>query len=150
MPTVGASSVCRLACNSRYARTPVDADLNARLRTQAFAYLNQIDRAGAGLVTLEQLEAFTFEGRRVPLIARQRGIHKIAGLPAALSILTTYSRMPELRPYDDEVGPDGYLRYKWWGTDPDLYDNRALRLTVEPEEGVRAQSRTTTCRPRTW
>jgi putative restriction endonuclease len=109
----------------------VDADLDARLRTQAFAYLNQIDRAGAGLVTREQLEAFTFEGQRVPLIARQRGIHKIARLPAALSILTTYSPRPELRPYDDEVGPDGYLRYKWRGTDPDLYDNRALRLTVE-------------------
>jgi putative restriction endonuclease len=114
----------------------LDADLDARLRTQAFAYLNEIDRAGAGLVTREQLEAFAFEGQRVPLIARQRGIHKPSQLPSALSILTTYSARPELRPYEDEVGPDGYLRYKWRGSDPDHWDNRALRLTIETQTPI--------------
>ena len=106
-------------------------DLDLRLRDQAFAYLRTVSGFGGGLVTREQLEAFTFEGRRVPLIARQRGIHKIAELPGALSILTTYAPTPVDRPYEDEVGPDGYLRYKWRGTDPDLYDNRALRHTME-------------------
>lgn len=33
----------------------------------------------------------------------------------------------QARPYDDEVGDDGFLRYKWRGTDPDHSDNRALR-----------------------
>lgn len=108
----------------------MDADLDARLRERAFAYLNAVTLQGGGLVTREQLEAFTFEGRRVPLIARQRGIHKISELPAPLSILTTYSPSPDLRPYEDEVGPDGYLRYKWRGTDPNLYDNRALRYAM--------------------
>lgn len=115
---------------------PVDADLDVRLRTRAFAYIDEVSRLGAGLVTRDQLEAFTFEGQRVPLIARQRGIHKIADLPAALSILTTYSPTPEARPYEDEVGPDGYLRYKWRGADPDLYDNRALRLTIERQTPI--------------
>jgi putative restriction endonuclease len=109
----------------------VDSDLNLRLRDQAFAYLRTVSRLGGGLVTREQLEAFRFEGRRVPLIARQRGIHKITELPGALSILTTYAPRPADRPYEDEVGPDGYLRYKWRGTDPNLYDNRALRHTME-------------------
>jgi putative restriction endonuclease len=30
-------------------------------------------------------------------------------------------------PYAGEVGPDGSLRYKWRGTDPNHLDNRALR-----------------------
>lgn len=76
------------------------------------------------------LEAFTFEGRRVPLIARQRGIWKPRHLHAALSILTTYSPDPSRRPYEDELGPDGYLRYKWQGTDPLAFDNAALRYAM--------------------
>lgn len=109
----------------------MDTDLDARLRAAAFAYLDEIIRRSGGLVTRGQLEAFTFEGTRVPLIARQRGIWKPRELEGALSILTTYSPRPELRPYEDEPGPDGYLRYKWRGDDPEHYDNRALRHTME-------------------
>jgi len=114
----------------------VDPDLDRRLREQAFAYLTAVSRLGGGLVTREQLEAFTFEGRRVPLIARQRGIHKPSELAAALSILTTYSPKPEARPYEDEIGPDGYLRYKWRGIDPNHWDNQALRVAIETQTPI--------------
>ena len=59
-----------------------------------------------------------------------RGIRKPRQLDAALSILTVFSSDPERRPYADETGPDGYLRYKWTGTDPNHSDNVALRLAM--------------------
>src|SRR6266571_6750904 len=102
------------------------SDVDERLRASAFAYL---DRLGGrdGLVTRTQLEAFAFEGTRVPLIARQRGIWKPGFMDAALSILTTYVGPNERPPYDDALGEDGYPRYKWQGVDPLAYDNVALR-----------------------
>ncbi|MGH2723305.1 MAG: HNH endonuclease [Actinomycetota bacterium] len=109
----------------------MDAGFDERLRAAAFAYLDAIMRASGGFVTRAELEAFQFEGQRIPLIERQRGIRKFRDLPAALSILTTYARNPERRPYDDGLGIDNYPRYKWQGTDRDAFDNRALRYAME-------------------
>jgi putative restriction endonuclease len=105
--------------------------LDDRLRSAAFAYVQDVASRAGGLVSRQQLESFEFEGRRVPLLERQRGIRKVAGFDAALSIMTTYAPRPDLRPYDDSVGPDGYPRYKWRGKDPDLYDNVALRRAMQ-------------------
>lgn len=52
-------------------------------------------------------------------------------MPAALTILTTYRDRPEDRPYEDDIGIDGYPRYKWRRTDPNLPDNVALRYAME-------------------
>lgn len=111
----------------------MDGDLEGRLRAAAFAYLDEITRRSGGPVTRAQLEAFTFERHRLPLITRQRGIWKPAQLQAALSILTTYSRTPEARPYEDEPGPDGFPRYKWRGTEPHAYENVALRYAMQTQ-----------------
>lgn len=108
----------------------MDADFEERFRAAAFAYLDQ-EASANGLVTREQLASFRFEGHDIPLIEAQRGIRKPSGFEAAISILTTYSPDPRDRPYDDEIGPDGYLRYKWQGTDPDRYDNRGLRAAMQ-------------------
>lgn len=51
-------------------------------------------------------------------------------LDAALSFRTVHAARPDQRPYDDSPGPDGYLRYKWRGTDADHSENRALRLAA--------------------
>jgi putative restriction endonuclease len=83
------------------------------------------------LITRAQLEAFEFRGQRVRLIAPQQGIWRPAWLECALSILTAYSPSPDLRPYEDDVGDDGYMRYKWRGTDPRAHENRALRRAME-------------------
>jgi putative restriction endonuclease len=48
-------------------------------------------------------------------MATQQGIWKPKQLAAALSFRTVYARDPNHRPYDDEEGPDGFLRYKWRG-----------------------------------
>jgi putative restriction endonuclease len=69
-------------------------------------------------------------------MATQSGIWKPKDLTAALSFRTAYRNDPSARPYDDEVGTDGYLRYKWRFKDPsnpanfDHSDNRALRSAM--------------------
>jgi len=82
-------------------------------------------------VTFDDVAQFEFDGRRVPLLDRQRGIRKPALLDAALSFRTVHAARPDLRPYDDAPGPDGYLRYKYRGTDPDHPENRAMRVVLE-------------------
>jgi putative restriction endonuclease len=106
-------------------------DLDERLRAAAFAYLDELSRRTGDQVSYKDLEAFEFEGRRVALIQRMRGIRVVAGLECALSILTTFSARPDDRPYEDAEGPDGYLRYKWRGKKLDNYDNVALRRALE-------------------
>jgi putative restriction endonuclease len=112
----------------------VSGDFDDRLRSAAFAYLDSLTTATGGVVSYKDLEAFEFDGRRIALIQRMRGIRKVAGHEAALSILTTYAARPQDRPYDDGIGPDGYQRYKWRGTDDAAYagyDNVALRRAME-------------------
>jgi putative restriction endonuclease len=61
----------------------------------------------------------------------QRGIRKPRELSAALSIRTVYTPDGQTRPYDDSVGSDGLLRYKWRGDNPDQAENKALRAAME-------------------
>jgi putative restriction endonuclease len=49
----------------------------------------------------------------------------------AISILTSYSPNEARRPYEDTVGDDGMLRYKWRGTDRNFPDNVWLRTAME-------------------
>lgn len=107
----------------------MEGDRDDDLRAAAFAYLDR-HTSQDRLVSLSVLEAFTFEGRRVSLIQRMRGIRKVAGFDVALSFLTTYAPRLDLRPYADEPGPDGYPRYKWRGTDPSYFDNVAMRRAL--------------------
>jgi putative restriction endonuclease len=72
------------------------------------------------------INSFTCDGEHVRLIV-QPGIRKPAQLAAALTIRTTYTPPGMQAPYEDEVGPDSTLRYKWRGSDPAHPDNRALR-----------------------
>jgi putative restriction endonuclease len=102
-------------------------DQDASLRAAAFAYLDRLISRSGGTVTRTELESFEFHGTRIPLVERQRGIRKVAGLEAALSILTTFTPDPTKAPYDDGIGPDGYPRYKWQGTRAESFDNRSLR-----------------------
>ena len=45
--------------------------------------------------------------------------------------MTTYTPPGQPPPYEDELGADGYPRYKWRGTDAFAYDNVALRRAME-------------------
>jgi putative restriction endonuclease len=102
------------------------ADLDMRLRAAMFDHLSRVSALHPDGVPSEVINSFVFEGVQTRLIV-QPGIRKPAQLDAALTIRTTWTRPGEEAPYADEVGPDGSLRYKWRGTDPDHPDNRALR-----------------------
>jgi putative restriction endonuclease len=107
-------------------RVITDAD-DAAPRVAIFDYLRQVAETGGGIIRFQDLDRFTFKGQRLPLVQRPRGIRAVPGLSAAITILTTYRADPRDRPYDDAEGPDGYLRYKWLGSNPNTRDNAALR-----------------------
>ncbi|HEX6497657.1 MAG TPA: HNH endonuclease [Micromonosporaceae bacterium] len=96
-------------------------DLDARIRLAMFAHLDRLRAAHPDGISSDLINSFSFDGAPMRLIV-QPGIWKPARLSAALTIRTGYGA-----PYDDEVSPDGTLRYKWRGTDPSHSDNRALR-----------------------
>ncbi len=105
------------------------ADEDDRLRASAFAFLARLSAQGA-VASWHDLQRFELEGRRIPLVG-QTGIRKVRGFEAALTILTTYRLRPEDRPYEDDIGIDGYPRYKWRGTEAGHADNVALRRAME-------------------
>ncbi len=105
-------------------------DFDERLRAAMFRYLDRISNHGIQDLTTDQLNAFEFEGNRISLLQHMRGIRVVSGLPAALSIRTTFAARPEDRPYEDTEGPDGYFRYKWRGTEAEAHDNVALRVAM--------------------
>lgn len=92
-----------------------------RFRLGAMDYVRQRADANGGVVTRQDLERFTFEGEQVKLIDTGRGIRNPRQLPATISLL-----MDPVSHYDDEIGPDGLLRYSIrtgeWGQG----DNRKL------------------------
>lgn len=108
----------------------VAGDFEAELRAAAVAWLDRESRLGTETLTRTQLESFEFGGTRRPLIAVQQGIWKPRDLSAALSIRTGFTRPGATPPYEDTEGPDGLIRYKWRGTDPQHYENVALRRAM--------------------
>ena len=96
-----------------------ESDLDSRVGARAFQFLKeQTELHGDEVLPREVLaKGFEFEGQRVPLIAPQ-GIFKPAILPEMpLSITTVPEVESEERPYNDGLGPDGFLRYRYRGTD---------------------------------
>jgi putative restriction endonuclease len=100
----------------------MDTERDRLLRGAAFAQLERLLMTHGDELPWRVLrEGFVFEDRVVPLIAQQ-GIFKPAAMEVPLSI-TTSPRSP----YDDEVSDDGFLRYRYRGTDPQHPDNVGLR-----------------------
>lgn len=99
-------------------------DAEMQVRAAAFTFLASVSARHGGLVRQEDVAEFGYRDERIPLMDRQRGIRKPKQLSAALSIRTVHAADPQARPYDDAVGQDGFLRYKWRGIDP----NQALGL----------------------
>src|SRR5690606_13854685 len=110
----------------RYTYVMADPDLDERLRLAVFAHLDRVSAAHPDGIPSSVINTFTFDGEPMRLVV-QPGIWKPARLSAALTIRTTYTPPGRTPPYEDRVGPDGLVRYKWRGTDPEEPDNRALR-----------------------
>lgn len=99
------------------------------------AMFDELDRrvahSGDGNLSWELTERFSFFGGAIAMRqARGKGINKPRQLDAALSITTAYRGPNSQRPYEDSIGEDGYPRYKYESTDPDLSTNRAMRAAM--------------------
>src|SRR4051812_3407541 len=94
-----------------------------------FDHLQQLSERHPDGVPSAEINLFSVAGQTLRLIV-QTGIWKPAGFDAALTIRTTYTRPGEPAPYEDAIGSDGFLRYKYRGTDPNHSDNRALRQAM--------------------
>ncbi len=112
----------------------MDETYERGLRAEARAWLDR-SRAAAGgfhLFTGAELrQGFRWQGTPVQLVGPQQGIWKPRGLEAALSIRTAFTPPGQPPPYDDALGADGCLRYKYRGQNPGHSDNRALRAALE-------------------
>lgn len=95
------------------------------------AAMSWLDGRPAPRVDFGWLSNFEFEGVRVPLMDRQRGIRKPASFDAALAIRTTFTPANQQPPYADTIGSDGLQRYKYRGDDPEHPENVALRRAYE-------------------
>lgn len=101
------------------------------VRKSAMEWLAQRTNDGAEWLTREDVLDFRIDGEKFRLQPTQNGIHKPRTFEAALSIQTVYRRPGEKRPYEDSLGDDGVIRYKWQGKDYDSWDNKSLRLAME-------------------
>lgn len=111
-------------------------DYDRGVRLAAFAFLDELQRSTSGdLFSRDTLiRGFQFRGHRVPLASPQQGIFKPAILPLMpLSILTAPVVDGRVRPYDDAVGSDGLLEYRYRGTDPNHRDNSGLRAAMRQQ-----------------
>lgn len=95
------------------------------------AAMRWLDDRPSQRVDYAWLRGFEFSGESMPLMDMQRGIRKPRHLTAALSIRTVYTAPDQLPPYADEMGEDGFQRYKYRGNDPEHPENRALRRAKE-------------------
>ena len=104
---------------------------DAAIRLAAFTFLDaQRARHGDAVPWSVLHQGFTYDGRRVPLVSQQ-GIFKPAVLDLPLSIRTTAPQEGKPPPYEDGMGPDGLLGYRYRGTDPAHYQNIWMRSAMQ-------------------
>jgi putative restriction endonuclease len=115
----------------------MSSDRDLLLRDAAMQKLRCLVEAGGGVVTADLLDrGFEFEGERIALWSSRRGIWRPKQLQypgAALTIVTAPRVQGRAPAYDDQVAADdrGDFGYKYEGTDPNTWTNRAVRTAGE-------------------
>lgn len=103
-----------------------DRDHDTRVRNAAFDWLTrQVSIHDDVLPRATLAQGFQFDGRRVPVIGPQ-GIFKPRLMQVPLSITTAPKG-----PYDDAIGSDNLLQYRYRGIDPTHRDNVGLRFAMQ-------------------
>ena len=103
-----------------------DREHDERVRAAAFGWLASQVSGEDGVVSRDVLaDGFRYQGMRVPLVSMQ-GIFKPRVMELPLSITTSPNG-----PYNDRMGADKLLRYKYRGEDPYHRDNVGLRTAMQ-------------------
>ncbi|GAA1683775.1 HNH endonuclease [Citricoccus zhacaiensis] len=101
------------------------------LRKSAIAWLKERTSDGLEPLTREDILDFTYQGEPFVLQSTQQGIRKPRDFEAALSFQTVYRPPGQKRPYEDDIGADGLIRYVLRGDNPNHPENRGLRQAME-------------------
>lgn len=110
------------------------ADIDEQVRLAAFDFVaRQVEIHGDVLPREILGDGFTYRGSRIPLMGPQ-GIFKPAAMKdMPLTITTVPIVSGKERPYEDEIGTDGLISYKYRGSDPLHRENAGLRRAMETQ-----------------
>ena len=108
------------------------------MRMAAFQHVQNLQQVYGHLTAKELNLGFEFEGDRIPLVNRQRGIFKPKRMRFLLSIRTVFPRPGGKVWYDDQrkvhsqiYGSNESVDYAFMGNNPHAADNRWLREAFE-------------------
>ncbi len=108
------------------------------MRMAAFGHVLKLSEIQNNISAEELRRGFTFEGERIPLVNRQRGIFKPKQMQYLLSIRTVFPRPGKRVWYDDQLQAHRQIfesgeaiDYSFMGNNPDAADNRWLREAFE-------------------
>ena len=108
------------------------------MRVAAFGHVLRLSESQNNITAENLWHGFTFEGNRIPLVNRQRGIFKPKQMQYLLSIRTVFPRPGKRVWYDDQLQAHRQIfesgeaiDYSFMGNNPDAADNRWLREAFE-------------------
>lgn len=102
------------------------------VRVAAFQFLESLTRLHGHVLNGKLLtHGFEYRDERICIASLIKGIFKPRQLQWPLSVVTVPIEEGRPRPYDDEVGADGFIRYRYRGTDPTHPDNVGLRTLMQ-------------------
>ena len=103
-----------------------DSKIDFRARRAAFDWLRR-QVSEDGVVAHDVVsQGIRHEGQQLPLLNVKGGIHIPRGMDLPLSVRTSPTSK-----YDNELGTDQRLRYRYAGTDPEMWVNVAMRTAME-------------------
>ena len=113
-------------------------EINNQIRLKAFEHIANLPKQD-GVLHFSQLdEGFDFQGQRITLHNRQKGIHKPRQMNSLLSIKTVYPKSLNQATYRDQIDIynkiyDGVeiLDYSFMGEDPRALENQHLLKAFE-------------------
>ena len=98
----------------------------SQIRAALFIWLEKESGHNGGIFTRQELESkFAFDGERIALVG-PTGIWKPKQFEVMPISITTVSNGP----YDDSIGKDGLISYRYRGADPHHRDNVGLRQAM--------------------
>jgi len=118
-------------------------DRDSSMRMAAFDHVRRLSEAHGLLTRKEMKPGFVYDGERIPLAIRQRGIFKPRQMRHLLSITTVFPRTDGRIWYEDQrqvqrqiFDGEGTVDYAFMGKDPEAADNRWLRDAFENQVPV--------------